>query len=93
MHAAVCQLERLLHLGDAVNLGIAQQRVLVNSGGIADQSQNGGAGADNRVDMDAVLFVQPVGEMVDVLVGCAVFHDYDHGDFFLSIYEDLNLKT
>ena len=78
MHPAVGQLERLLHLGDALDLGVAGERVLINGGGVADEREDGRAGAVDRVDMHAVGVGQPIGELLDVFRGRAVFHDEDH---------------
>ena len=52
----------------------------------ADQGQDGRARADDRVDVYAVLRAQPAGQAVDVRVGRAALHNYDHCGVFLSVY-------
>ena len=48
MELAVCQLERLLHLDDVLNLRVKHECVLVNSAGVADQTDNDGVLAVDR---------------------------------------------
>ena len=42
MELAVCQLERLLHLDNVLDLRVKHECVLVNSAGVADQTDNDG---------------------------------------------------
>ena len=84
MELAVCQLERLLHLDDVLNLRVEHQGILVNSAGVADQTDNDGALAVDRVCL-YVPALDMLGQLLNVLVGRALLHNDDHVVYLLYI--------
>ena len=77
MELAVCQLERLLHLDDVLDLRVKHECVLVNSAGVADQTDNDGVLAVDRVCL-YVPALDMLGQLLNVLMGRALLHNDDH---------------
>ena len=84
MELAVCQLERLLHLDDVLNLRVKHECVLVNSAGVADQTDNDGVLAVDRVCL-YVPALDMLGQLLNVFVGRALLHNDDHVVYLLYI--------
>ena len=84
MELAVCQLERLLHLDDVLNLRVKHECVLVNSAGVADQTDNDGVLAVDRVCL-YVPALDMLGQLLNVLMGRALLHNDDHVVYLLYI--------
>ena len=84
MELAVCQLERLLHLDDVLNLRVKHESVLVNSAGVTDQTDNDGVLAVDRVCL-YVPALDMLGQFLDVFVGRALLHNDDHVVYLLYI--------
>ena len=84
MELAVCQLERLLYLEDVFDLRVAQQRVLVDRAGVADQADDDRTRTVNRVCLDVPALDMP-GQLFDMLAGRALFHNDDHSFSLLWI--------
>ena len=84
MELAVCQLERLLHLDDVLDLRVKHECVLVNSAGVADQTDNDGVLAVDRVCL-YVPALDMLGQLLNVLMGRALLHNDDHVVYLLYI--------
>ena len=84
MELAVCQLERLLHLDDVLDLRVKHECVLVNSAGVADQTDNDGVLAVDRVCL-YVPALDVLGQLLNVLMGRALLHNDDHVVYLLYI--------
>ena len=77
MELAVCELERLLHLYDVLNLRVEHEGVLVYRAGVADQTDNDLILAVDRVCLD-VPALDVAGKLLNVLVGRTLLHNDNH---------------